>query len=68
MIAIKLNGQTINMTETVSLETFLSQNNLTNQGGVAVALNQSVIQKKDWSKRELKNNDDIIIITATQGG
>lgn len=68
MIAIKLNGQTINMTETVSLETFLSQNNLTNQGGVAVALNQSVIQKKDWGKRELKNNDDIIIITATQGG
>ncbi len=68
MIAIKLNGQTIKMTESVSLETFLNQNNLANQGGVAVALNQSVIQKQDWKTKELKNNDDIIIITATQGG
>jgi sulfur carrier protein len=68
MIAIKLNGQTIKMTESVSLETFLNQNNLANQGGVAVALNQTVIQKKDWSAKQLENNDDIIIITATQGG
>lgn len=68
MIAIKLNGQTIKMKESVSLDTFLNQNNLANQGGVAVALNQSVIQKKDWRTKQLENNDDIIIITATQGG
>jgi sulfur carrier protein len=68
MIAIKLNGQAINIGESVSLETFLNQNNLANQGGVAVALNQSVIQKKDWNTKQLENNDDIIIITATQGG
>ncbi len=68
MIAIKLNGQIVNLTENVSLDVFLNQNNLANKGGVAVALNQSVVQKQDWSKTELKNNDDIIIITATQGG
>lgn len=68
MIAIKLNGQTINLTEKVSLGAFLNQNNLANKGGVAVALNQSVVQKQDWNTTELKNNDNIIIITATQGG
>lgn len=68
MITIKLNGQAVSITESVSLETFLIQNNLSNKGGVAVALNQAVIQKKDWNTKALQNNDEIIIITATQGG
>lgn len=68
MIAIQLNGQTIQLPEGVTLKTFLDQNNLANNGGVAVALNQSVIAQNDWNEKELKNNDEIIIITATQGG
>lgn len=68
MIAIKLNGQTVKLADSVTLETFLEQNNLTNQGGVAVALNEVVIQKKEWNSKQLQQNDTIIIITATQGG
>jgi len=68
MIAIKLNGQSVSITESISLETFLMQNNLATQGGVAVALNQAVVQKNDWNTKVLKHNDEIIIITATQGG
>lgn len=68
MIAIQLNGQTIQLPEGVTLKTFLDQNNLANNGGVAVALNQSVVAQNDWNEKELKNNDEIIIITATQGG
>lgn len=68
MITIKLNNQKITLPSGTTLYTFLNQNNLTNEGGVAVALNQDVIQQKNWSCKELKNNDEIIIITATQGG
>ena len=68
MITIKLNGQAVSMPKSVSLETFLIENSLATQGGVAVALNQAVVQKKSWSTIALQNNDDIIIITATQGG
>ncbi len=68
MIAIKLNGQIVTLTQSVSLELFLEQNNLATQGGIAVALNQTVIQKENWKSFPLKDNDEIIIITATQGG
>jgi len=68
MISIQLNGQSISMSESISLFTFLKENNLAQQGGVAVALNQTVISQKDWGNKLLQNNDEIIIITATQGG
>ncbi len=68
MITIQLNGQKIQLPQGVTLKVFLNQNNLANNGGVAVALNQSVVAQKDWEEKELKNNDEIIIITATQGG
>jgi len=68
MVTIKLNGQVVNLTQSISLELFLEQNDLASQNGIAVALNQTVIQKKEWKKTSLANNDEIIIITATQGG
>ena len=36
--------------------------------GIAVALNDEVIQKKNWNETELKPNDKILIIQAAQGG
>lgn len=36
--------------------------------GIAVAINQSVIPKSDWPIRRLSPNDQITLITATQGG
>ncbi|CAM3490430.1 MULTISPECIES: sulfur carrier protein ThiS [Sphingobacterium] len=36
--------------------------------GVAVALNNQVIPKNDWSKTYLQSNDQLLLITATQGG
>lgn len=68
MITIQLNGQSIQLPEGLTLKAFLNQNNLANKGGVAVALNQSVVAQKDWSSKNLIDKDEIIIITATQGG
>jgi len=51
-----------NLEELIHLE--LKSNNK----GIAVALNQQVIPKDSWSQTPLKENDSILIITATQGG
>ena len=68
MITIKLNGQKVMFSEGISLESFLQQNHLIDKTGIAVALNKSVVPKAKWGEIQLKNNDEIIIITATQGG
>jgi len=36
--------------------------------GIAVAVNNSLIPRKDWVSYDLKNNDKIIIIKAACGG
>jgi sulfur carrier protein len=36
--------------------------------GIAVAVNQTVIPKTSWETTELKENDKVMIIKATQGG
>lgn len=36
--------------------------------GLAVAVNEHVIPRLTWKKHALKTGDNILIITATQGG
>ncbi len=36
--------------------------------GVAIAVNNRVIPQSEWETIRLKEQDDILIITATQGG
>lgn len=38
------------------------------QNGIAVAINSVVIPKSDWNSHTLQESDDILIISATQGG
>lgn len=38
------------------------------QNGIAFAINNLVIPKADWQTTILSETDDILIITATQGG
>ena len=38
------------------------------QNGIALAINNTVIPKTDWPSHFPKATDDILIITATQGG
>lgn len=37
-------------------------------GGIAVAVGQDIIPKVKWEETALKQNDQVTIITATQGG
>ncbi len=38
------------------------------QTGIAVAINQTVIPKSNWNQFFVTENDEILIISATQGG
>lgn len=41
---------------------------ITNEKGVAVAVNNEITSKSDWSEHQIKENDRILIIRATNGG
>jgi len=41
---------------------------LIDQKGVAIAVNDQVITRSKWEQLQLKENDKITIIKATQGG
>lgn len=38
------------------------------QKGIAVAVNDTVVPKKDWNSHFLNEKDNVLIIKATQGG
>ena len=38
------------------------------QKGIAIAINYEIIENKNWQITQLRENDKILIITATQGG
>lgn len=38
------------------------------QNGIALAINNSVIPKSNWNTHLIQETDDILIISATQGG
>lgn len=54
--------------EPLSLLELLEQLQKAQQSGIAVAVNNTVIPKSNWSSQQLQEQDTITIITATQGG
>lgn len=66
---LHINNQKFHFEQTqISIETLLDLHGTTQQKGIAVAVNAKVIAKADWSTYLLSESDDILIITATQGG
>jgi len=67
-IQIFLNGQAMSCPPNYSLFQLLQQLNKEKEGGLALALNQEVIPKALWANTFLNNQDQVLLITATQGG
>jgi sulfur carrier protein len=63
-----VNNQDHALAEGSNLLSALEQNGITSQKGIAVAVNNKVIPKAEWTTRILNENDKITIIKATQGG
>jgi sulfur carrier protein len=53
---------------TLSVQDLLDLEFPNKQNGIAFAINNLVIPKADWAITILSETDEILIITATQGG
>lgn len=65
---IKLNNIIKIFPEQCSVQQLLDEIIPEKQKGIAVAVNNSVIPKINWQNQFLKQNDEVLIIKATQGG
>ena len=65
---IKLNNQIKIFPEHCNIQQLLDIVVPEKQKGIAIAVNNSVIPKNTWHVQLLKQNDEVLIIKATQGG
>ena len=66
---IKLNGEEKIFEKELSInELVITKLNSDEPKGVAVALNFKIIPKQKWNETILKENDEIEIVHAVQGG
>ena len=66
---LKINNQTKQFpTDSLTVQALLDLEIPIKQNGIAVAINNTVIPKSDWNSHPIKETDDILIISATQGG
>ena len=66
---LKINNQTKQFApDSLTVQALLDLEIPTKQNGIAVAINNTVIPKINWNNHTLNQTDDILIISATQGG
>tara|TARA_B100000530_G_scaffold38025_1_gene21986 strand:+ start:354 stop:554 length:201 start_codon:yes stop_codon:yes gene_type:complete len=62
-----LNGKEIYLNKKLNLNDFLVSYNV-NKNNIVVEINKNIITRSLWNQYELKDNDEIEIITAVGGG
>jgi sulfur carrier protein len=67
MIQIQINGEVIKIAAHSTISEMLKILHRENDK-IAVALNNKVVTKSEWIHTELKESDNITIITAAYGG
>lgn len=66
---LKINNQTKQFSAFIlNIQQLLDFEIPNKQNGIAVAVNNTVIAKSNWDIHNLSETDDILIISATQGG
>jgi len=66
---LKINNQTKQFAAaSLTVQALLDLEIPLKQNGIALAINNTVIPKSDWNSHLIKETDDILIISATQGG
>ena len=54
--------------ESLSVQSLLDLEIPNKQNGIAVAINNTVVPKLNWNEYLVQETDEILIISATQGG
>ena len=64
---IQVNKETQQIPEKTTLQALVEELKIPTNG-IAIAINESVVKRTEWSSRLLYSQDDILIIKSTQGG
>jgi len=67
MVTVLVNENPIEIEENATLSQLLQKVNASVEG-IAIAINDEIIAKNAWESQAIKNNDNVLIIKATQGG
>ena len=67
-MTVFVNDQVQDLKTQFTLIALLSQLSLDEQKGIAVAVNNTVVPKKNWNSHLLSEQDKVTIIRASQGG
>jgi sulfur carrier protein len=66
---IKLNGEDKTISSEIMLSDFLENElNVEDSKGIAVAVNLNIVPRSKWDTTAIKENDEIEIVHAVQGG
>jgi len=65
---VTVNQQSHILSETCSVEELVLNVLKRQSKGLAVAVNQMIVPKSNWENQRLNSGDQIVVITATQGG
>ena len=66
---LKINNQTKQFTtDSLTVQALLDLEIPEKHNGIAVAINNTIIPKSNWNSHPIQETDDILIISATQGG
>ena len=66
---LKINNQKKQFaTDSLTVQALLDLEIPIKQNGIAVAINNSIIPKSNWNFHIIQETDNILIISATQGG
>ncbi|TRX66114.1 sulfur carrier protein ThiS [Carboxylicivirga sp. M1479] len=65
---ITINGQANDMPQNSTIAEVLQHIKQIQTGGIAVAINDTVVPKGKWATSQVAEGDKILIIKASQGG
>ena len=68
MVQVTINRESFTLPETGTLADVLPLLEILRPDGIAIAVNDNVIPKGEWSEYRLEANDKVFVIRATQGG
>lgn len=67
-MTVFVNDETFEFSENPTLIEVLNQQGINELRGLALAINEEVIPRAEWSAIKLESNDRLMFIRATQGG
>ena len=67
-MTLEVNGKNLEFQEGENLAHVLAEVGISATAGLAVAVNNKVVPKKNWDSHQLNAGDKILCINATQGG